>query len=371
MMKKGIFNFSKTTGLVVLASALGLSSCKKDRSSNPVSIPTTTAGIYVLCEGPFSKVNNSSITYYDVATKTVDKNYFKTKNGIDLGTNANDLKQYGSKAYCVITGYDKNSRDSYVEVINIATGKSLKRIPFFSAAANYAARYVAFHNGKAYVSSYDGYISKIDTASLTIESRVLVGGALEALAVVNNKLYVTNSNHSGFLNPDNASVSVVDLNTFTKIKSIPVTFNPRRIVATNNGDLFSISAGDYVDIKPAVDKLSSVTDTKVQTFDYNLSLLAINGTKGITFGYLGTNNNFLKDFNISTGALGLDFIKDGTTVLSPYGITFNTLNNDILIADANGYSIVAGKAFYFGADGKKKYEFETAIFPQSAVFYYK
>lgn len=368
-------NFNKLALFTLTGVVLALGACKKDKLPPIVPQPNTTTGIYVLCEGLFSSAtgsSNSSITYFDVATSVSQKDYFKTKNSIDLGVNANDLKQYGSKMYCTITGSKPENKDSYVEVISIATGKSLKRIPFSDATKGFLPRYVAFYQGKAYVSGYDGFITKIDTASLNIESRIAVGGALEGLAIVNGKLYVTNSDHPYYPNANNSSVSVVDLSTFTKLKDIPVSFNPTKIAATANGDLFVVTKGKYgnVNFKPSLDKLSSVTDTKVQSLDANLFTLNITGSKG--FGIIEgvwPLPNSLKTLNISTGVLGADFVTDGTVVSDYYGVTVNNLDNNVFVADANGYA-PEGKLFCFSADGKKIFSFATGALPQSAVFKY-
>jgi hypothetical protein len=368
-------NFKNKCLLALTGAVLALGACKKDKLPVIDPQPFSTAGVYVLCEGLYSVAtgaSSSAITYYDLATSTVEPDYFKKKNGIDLGSNANDLKQYGHKMYCVINGTEPANKDSYVEVMNIATGKSIKRIAFSDATSGFMPRYIAFYKNKAYVSSYDGYISRIDTASLSIESRLKVGGALEGLTVVNGKLYVTNSNHPIYPDPNNSSVSVIDLNTFTKLKDIPVSFNPVKIEAANNGDLYTITKGKFgnADFKPSLDKLTSVTDMKLQSSDINLVTLNITGNKGLALvdgNYVVPN--VLKVFNIGAGTLGTDFIKDGTPVTDAYAVTVDALNNDVYLTDINGYA-PAGKVFCFTADGKIKFEFTTDAMPQAAVFKY-
>lgn len=347
---------------------LALSACKKDKLPPIDPQPNATTGIYVLCEGPFGQINKSTITYYDIATKGLEKDYFKKQNGIDLGTGASALKQYGSKMYCMVTGDNSVNKDAYVEVISIATGKSLKRIPFFNDTEDFSPRNVIFHKGKAYVSGYDGFITKIDTTSLNIESRLAAGGAMEELAIVNNKLYATNSLHPYISNPINSSVSVVDLNSFTKLKEIEVSFNANKIAASPTGDLFVITRGQYSPaIAPAFEKLSSATDSKIQTYAYDLNSITIAGTKA--FVITGDYPAALKTFDITNATIGADFITDGTAVNNIYGVTVNPLTNDVYVADATDYT-TDGKFFCFGSDGKKKFEFATGSIPQSAVFNY-
>jgi len=350
----------------------GFSSCKKDKMPDIVPGPISTLGVYVLNEGAYNwatSTANSSISYYDIATKTLEKDYFKKQNGIDLGLNANDLKQYGSKMYCLVTGTTVAAKDSYIEVLSLATGKSIKRIAFSDATGGFMPRFIVFNKNKAYVSGYDGNITKIDTASLAIDARVKVGGALEELAIVNNKLYVTNSVHPFFPSDIKSSVSVVDLNTFTKIKDIPVGLNPARISATDNGDLFVMTKGQYDPfIAGTIDKLSSVTDTKVSSDDKSgAAFLKITQNKGFAIGY--NPGVYLKAVDVSTGALKGDLITDGTIVASPYAVTLNPLDNTFFVADAKDYTN-DGMFFAFSAAGKNLFSFATGVNPQGAAFRY-
>lgn len=354
----------KKHGFLALASiTLLLNACKKDKQSPADPVPTGTSGLYVLCETGYGKIG--TITYYDLAKGVAEQDYFKNKNSIDLGINANDLKSYGGKMYCVITGTDKESKDSYLEVISIATGKSLKRIPFSNTTEGFLPRYVSFYKGKAYVSSYDGYITKVDTTNLSIDARLKVGGALEQLAAANGKLYVTNSAHFMYATDKVSSVSVVDLNTFTNIKDITVGYNPTKISANDAGDLYVITRGNYVDIDPSLDKLSSNTDSKITTPTMDVEYLYITGNRGFVIGPYG--NEFLKTLNISTGVLGSEFVSDDTVIGLAYGVTVNPLNQDTYVADAASAN---SRVVCFDANGKKKFEFPSGKFPQSTVFKY-
>lgn len=369
-MKKSTLNFEKSVLIAAFCCVLILSACRKDRMREIVPRPSETKGVYVLNEGSYSAStgsSNSSITYYDIISSTTEKDFFKKQNGIALGENASDLKQYGSKMYCVITGTTAANKDSYLEVMNLSSGKSIKRIPFSDATGGFLPRFIAFYKDKAYVSGYDGYISKIDTASLTINARIKVGGALENLAIVNNKLYATNSAHFQYATANNSSVSVIDLTTFTKLKEIPVGFNPTRIAATNAGELFVVTKGDYVGQLPTLDKLSSVTDTKISS--QQISLEYMNIIEGIGFATGPYGDEFLKTFNISSGVLNGNFVTDNTVILTPYGLNINPVNKLTYVSDANGYS-GDGKVIAFGADGKKRIEFATGSLPQSIVFNY-
>jgi len=370
-MNKTTTNFTKI-GLSLLIGSTLFTACTKDRGITLERLPKETIGVYALGEGSFDVKNASTITYYDVVSKTTTTDFFKKQNGTDLGTNANDLQQYGSRMYCVVTGTNVSAKDSHIEVIDIATGKSVKRIVFSDAVKGYMPRHIGFYKGKAYVSSYDGFITKIDTGSLNIESRLLVGGALDGVTVINGKLYVANSLTPSFPSTNNASIGVVDLNTFTKLKDIAVNANPTKLAATAAGEIYVVTNGTYTPpfVAPSLEKINAMTDTKTQTYDYNLSKIAINGNKGFVIAYGDyPAPNTIKVLNLSTGAIGADFITDATAIATPYHLTINPLNEDVFIGDANNYG-PEGKVVAFSSSGKVKFEFKTGAFPQSVVFNY-
>lgn len=374
----------KTVMLAFLLGILLMSSCKKDRTLAPEPKGqeiTGTKGIYVLAEGTMGN-NNSTLTYYDVATKKVETfyddatkkisaDYFKKINGRPLGETANDLKAYGSKMYCVVAGVQGKAQ-SFVEVIDIATGKSLKSISFNANGDGQMPRYIAFYKNKAYVSRYDGKISRIDTASLAVDAELQLmngtspAGGLEGLAVANGKLYVTNSDHPYYPNGLKNKVTVIDLATFTKTKDIAVSHNPVKIAAAQNGDLLVVTWGDYGAVKPVLQRINSATDAVTASYDYNVGPIAIYKNKS----YLITDWNMNSlTLDLTSGATG-KIITDATATSTLYGVTVNPFDESVVVADAISFGSDVGKAIVFDKNGKFKYDFATGALPQHAVFNY-
>lgn len=90
-------------------------------------------GYWILSEG-YAGQNNSELAYYDIASDELKKKQFEAINGLKLGDTGNELKQYGSKMYCLVSGPGFGNStpegEAYIEVINPLDGKSLKRIAF-------------------------------------------------------------------------------------------------------------------------------------------------------------------------------------------------------------------------------------------------
>lgn len=113
-------------------------------------------------------------------------------------------------------------------------------------------------NGKVYVSMYDGYVSRIDTLSLTIDATLKVGPNPEEMTVANGYLYVANSDgmNYGADYANGKSVSKIGLKTFTEAKRIPVGLNPTKICSTTEGNVYVLAMGNYNDISAKVQKLT-------------------------------------------------------------------------------------------------------------------
>lgn len=342
---------------------IGMSACKKD-SLQTKSDPETV-GVYVLHEGSWG-MKNSGIDYYDIKTGTVSANYFKQVNGYDLGESAVQLKQYGNKIYCIVSGTD-DAKESFLEVLEPSSLKSIKRIPFYNEAGPYMPRSIAFHGSKAYLTCFDGSIRRVDTASLTIDKEVKAGGTLEGLAIANQKLYAANSDR--FWSGSASTLSVVDLNSFTKLKEIEVGSNPTVVEVAQDGNLFVTSPG-VTGGTPTFKKIDTKTDVVTTTHKFESSLFTIAGNTG--YAVVGPwGQRSVKAFNTTTGNLGNSFISDTTTIKTPYGLTINSLTGDLLIADSGLYGDPDGTAYCFKSDGTLAYKFKTGQAPQQAVFVYK
>lgn len=356
-------NYLKKLAFAVALLVVGLSACKKDSletSSNP-----ETAGVYLLYEGSYG-ANNSGIDYYDLKTGTVTHDYFNKVNNYSLGETANQLKQYGNKIYCIVSG-STNGNNSYLEVLDPSNLKSIRRIPFHKDKDTYLPRAIAFSGSKAYVACQDGYIRRIDTASLTIDKELKAGGTLEGIAIANQKIYASNSDW--FWAGKGSTLSVVDLKNFSKLKEIEVGSNPTSVEVAPDGNLF-VTAPGIGGGTSIFKKIDTRTDVVTSAQKFETTLFAVGEKTGYAaIGPYGSTQ--VKVFNLSTGEQGSNFITDNTSITNAKGITINSLNGDVLISDSGSYLATEGMAYCFKSDGTLSYKFKTGQGPQYAVFVYK
>src|ERR1700749_1199428 len=123
-----------------------LASCHKDKNVPKPGTPTAErAGVYVLNQGSFGD-NNSTLTYYDYASKKLTADLYATINGDKIGDTGNDAEIYGSKMYIAV------NVSSVVDVVNAKTGKLIKQDSLVNGKVKREPRSVVFYKGNAFIS---------------------------------------------------------------------------------------------------------------------------------------------------------------------------------------------------------------------------
>ncbi|MDR1810084.1 MAG: hypothetical protein LBR34_06760 [Prevotella sp.] len=237
---------------------------------NPMgAYPIPGKGMFILNSGNQGN-SNSNLAFYDFESGDVARNVYADQNGEGLGDTGQDLLVYGSKVYVAVSG------SGLIRVLD-KSGKKISTIRSDKEGIPQSPRSLTSLDGKVYVTYFDGYLAKIDTASLTVEAQVQVGRYPEYVRAANNKLYVANSGGLDFPNYGK-TVSVIDPATFTKIKDIEVALNPDKLAVDGDGNVFVISNGNYGDVPSALQKINTRTD-EMKDLNMTATYMAIHGTK--------------------------------------------------------------------------------------------
>ncbi|UMB59960.1 YncE family protein [Lutibacter sp. A80] len=378
----------KTTNnfwLMLAIATISLIGCREDDLIIPeeeVTLPpetvTSVEGFYLLNEGNMN-MNKASLDYYDYESGIYRRNVYGEANPestLGLGDVGNDIAIYGSKLYAVINNSNK------VEVMDVKTAERIKVIDVKNC------RYLTFSNGKAYVSAYDGevalgntsangFVAEIDTTSLAITRTVEVGRQPEEIAVVGEKLYVANS---GGYSPPNyeRTVSVIDLNSFTKINDIDVAINLHRLKADEDGDLYVSSRGDYFENPSKLFVIDTETDTVKNSFDIACANLTIAGDTAYIIGSEFSYTTFDWTINYSMLDVKTETLLDESflpaevsdAIKTPYGIAVDPISSNIYITDAGDY-VSPGTLYCIDNNGNTKFTVTTGDIPAHFAFEFK
>ena len=343
-------------------------------------------GFYLLNEGNMGS-NKCTMDYYDYTTGTYIRNIYGNANPSavkELGDVGNDLRIYGNRMWAVINCSNK------IEVMEARTARRVGQVNLANC------RYIAFHEGYAYVTSYagpvqinpdyeqKGMVVKIDTATLEKVDTCIVGFQPDRLDIANGKIFVANSGGYMFPNYEN-TVSVVDIGTFREEGCIPVAVNLHHLLADSDGQLWVSSRGDYYGNTsalfcitdpagtPQVRRITTQdgTDLVVENMTLRGDSLYVIGTE---FSYATMQNHTNYGIvNVRTRqVLTTNFITDGTdaSIMEPYGIAVHPHTGEILIGDARTH-VNPGTLFCFSPEGLLLWKVRTGDIPAHFAFLYE
>ena len=336
-------------------------------------------GMYLLNEGNMGS-NKATIDYLDFCNGCYIRNIYGERNPNvikELGDVGNDIQIYGNRLYAVINCSHK------VEVMDAHTCRRIGQVDIPNC------RYICFHAGKAYISSYVGPVSidpnaqlgavfEVDTATLEITRKVTVGYQPEELVVYNEHIYVVNS--GGYRAPDyDSTMSVISLKDFRQVQKIPVCLNPHRLRKDQYNQLWITSRGDYKDVQPQLICFSPATNSQLSIANAPAASEMV--IVGDSMYYYGSHwNEQTMSNTITYGVLNIQYpisnirplITDGTekNIKIPYGIQVNPYNGDIYVTDAKNY-VSSGQLHCYSREGKRKWSVRTGDIPAHMCFVYR
>ncbi len=217
--------------------------------------------------------------------------------------------------------YVVNSGDNSLQKINLDSGQTVTNIYIENSSNPYD---IYIDGNYAYVScSMINKVCKINLGTNIVESFVEVGGNPAGMAILNNKLYVGNSDYAtGYTN---CSVSVIDLGSFTVEATIPTEVNPQFVTAIN-GNIHVSCGGNWSTIFGKICILDPETNTITDILDIG----------GVTSNFAITPENvvYVADGNSTAlyayDAVNLEIIYDSTNPFTPGG-TMVAANDEFLV----------------------------------------
>lgn len=336
-----------------------LVSCKKETLPEEETPNTFKNGLLVLNEGLFQQ-NNSTLTWIDLTDNSTTNSLFLNINNRPLGDTGNDLKRYGGKVYVVMNG------SSTVEVMNAYTLESIKQVSLTYNQQGQQPRSIAFSGSNAYISSYDGFVNILDTASLTITERIAVGNNPEGLTAYDNYLYVANSGGLNFPNVD-STVYQINLNTNEVENSFHVGENPGQVESDNQGNIYVVKRGNYGNDPSELVYINTSSNTVTNLGIDATSLHKKGDLLYISYYDYNTQQSNVSLYDLSSQTLVNESLITAGSVQTLYGI-HAFYNGDFICFDAQGFTN-SGYVKLFNSSGNILQNFSVGLNPNKLIYY--
>ncbi len=312
-----------------------------------------TSNFYILHEGLWNQ-NNSSISYFLMKDSSIHHKVFENANGRKLGDTGNDIAQYGSQVFVIVSG------SNTLEVFNANTQKSIEHISLLKEDHETTPRRLFFHQNYCFVSCFDGTIAQIDTTSLVIEKWITVGRNPEGITSNSEYLFVANSGGLSYPNYD-TTISIISTNTWEESFKINVHINPNSVFRNSKDEIYVLSRGNHTSILSELQKLN-ITEkiskklnlSPNQAFQKGDSLLLVIDNKVQIF-------DMLQDQIVDTDFLSTNQFETLTH------IAIHPQTKAILCLDGNGYT-KQGILYWYDQNKQLINTYSTGVLPSKILF---
>lgn len=338
-------------------------------------VQSAESGVFVLCEGNFNS-GNSSLSYYNPTTKTVENGVFKRVNDRKLGDTGQSILVYGETAYIAV----ENS--GVVWGIDSKTFKVKAQINATADTKIINPRYVhVVDDSKAYVTDlYSHYINVFNPKTFAYKGAIDVSQvanlgycSTEEMVQFGSEVFVNCWSYSN-------KILVIDTKKDVLCDSIILSsWQPKSMKLDKNGKLWVITDGGYSsggesfhNEHPHLYRIDAKTRTvevdQVLEEDEANVQIALNGKADVVY----IINNDIYRMSVNDKAMpSVPFIKapvdDNGKRHKLYSIGVDPKNGDIYVGDAVDYR-QSGVVYRYTSDGVLVDEFRVGITPNGFAF---
>lgn len=332
--------FLKATGTLLLSSIFIITSCKRDEPAPPSGTPGRTftpgVGFFILNEGGFNS-GNSSMSYYALSGTEAGSsfnNLFANVNGFPLGDVAQSMTMIEGLLYVVINNSAK------IVVVNPVNLKVVRTITGLSGPR----AITQVNSTTAYISQmYSDQVLIYEITTSSITGSISIGVTSEALALVNNKVYVTSQESDKLYIVDPSQSNTVDSST-------TIAPGGNSMIVDSNGKLWILAYGNYVTSAPGglfrVDPSTNAVEASMAftTFDFPTHLASNPAGDSLYFLNYNVYRMAITDAGLPTGG----FISGVGHAFYTIGLMPNS--STLFVGDAVDY-VQAGLIFRYNGAG--------------------
>ncbi len=344
-----------------LCIATFFASCSND-DVKQVPLTTYNSGILILNQGGFGN-GNSNVSYLSYDYSTLQNDIFSTVNpGEILGDTGQDLGLNGQFAYIVMNVSNK---------IQIVDRFTFKLVATITTNLN-NPRYVAFSNGKMFVTNWgsgasttDDFVAVFNINDNTFLGNIAVVEGPERILANNGKIYVAHKGGFGYGN----KITVINAALSSVTATITVGDVPDSMRIVGN-DMYVICSGNpsYAPTETAgqLTKINLTTNTVTSSINFTTTSHPSNLDIYNNDIYYTVDEKIFKTTQVAATLPATPLFT--TTPQGVYGIySFEVENNKIFVGDAGNYS-ANGKVFVYSLTGALETSKTVGVIP--AGFYF-
>lgn len=351
--------------LMIAALAVFFASCSNDDEQGFVDdlpLGAYDEGVLILNQGNFGQ-DNATISYLSNDFSIFQESAFSTVNPTKvLGNTAQDIGFYNDFAFIVLNASNK------IEIVNRYTLEYIATID--SGLDN--PRYIAFSNGKGYVTNWgdggvatDDYVAIINLSNYSISGTIPVVEGPERIVENNGNLYVA---HQGGYSYGN-TVSVINATSNTVSTTIPVGDVPNSL-QVKNGVLYVMCGGKAA--WTLDETLGKLVKINLSTNTVSSSIDFANGNHPSNLYISNDIIYYTQDSDVFSMGLNASTLPS-TTLFSTFGqgvygvYSFAVENSKIYVGDAGDYNS-NGKVYVYSLTGTLENQYTVGVIP--AGFYF-
>jgi hypothetical protein len=348
-------NFKKTVFLVAISGFL-FASCESDNlpALDPKGVYEN--GLLIANEGAFSG-GTGTVNFISDDYLTEESEIFNQVNGESIGTILQSIGFNNDDAYLIANVGNK---------ITVADRFTMEKITEITGDLN-NPRYIAFANGKGYVTNWgegsdttDDFIAVIDLTTNTISSVIAVTEGPEQIIANGNMLYVS---HKGGWGSGN-SVTLINSITDTVEKSILVGNVPDEMIIDNSGNLLVSCEGSAWSTPELLGSLVTIntnSNTVSSTLDYTPGFHPNNLVFSNSNIYISTSSDVYK-MDESASEI------PATSIISAIVNGMSVNNDKIYITDLKDYVTNGTLKIFDASTYVELREFTVGLIPGKIYF---
>ncbi len=311
--------------------------------------------VYVLSEGGFAP-NTSKLSIIDKKSGSFSPSVFSPGN---LGLVPDGLMLHENNLYITEQGnYGGSGKIYKADTLGAVSA---------SAAAGVNPYSLSINNDKIFVTNGPaGKVTVLNLSDLSFRKEITVGVYPQEILSIGKYVFVANTSLWG--GSSDSTISVIDSETESVVKTINVRLNPSSLALSADNMLLAGCPGD--ETGGIIYKINPVTFEKITSYtipQYGFGSCINADTDGKKFYFLTYFNN-LVEYNLQTSTV--------TEIVNPeyganyfYGYNYDNVNKMHYVLDAKDFAS-DGAVYVFDASGVLKNSYTASIAPKRVVFKY-